>query len=135
MDTHEDSAGLDRAMRAFGEAWARGDLAALDALLAPDYTHGDVFGGFQGRAAWLAYAAKRAGLPTRIAFEDVSTRFHGDVAIVTGVNVLTDLAEPRAGDYRTGVRRLRFTQVWVRRDGKWQRSAFQATWISAAAAA
>jgi hypothetical protein len=35
---------------------------------------------------WLAYAARRAGRPTRIAFADVATRIIGDVAVVTGRN-------------------------------------------------
>lgn len=59
MDEVERRRTLDEAVRRFGEAWASGDGAALEALLSPSYTHTDVFGAFHERAAWLDYA--RAG--------------------------------------------------------------------------
>ena len=37
------SAGLDEAVRLFGEAWAGGDIAKLEELLSPSYTHIDYF--------------------------------------------------------------------------------------------
>src|SRR6478672_2744593 len=86
MDRDPRAAALDETVRRFGEAWARGDGAALDALLSPTYTHTDAGGAFLDRAAWLAYAQKRAGRTTRIAFRDLRTRFVGDAAIVTGIN-------------------------------------------------
>ena len=116
---------LDEAVRRFGVAWAAGDVATLDALLSPTYTHSDVFGHFQDRAAWLAYARGRAGRPTRIAFRDVARRIVGDVAIITGVNQLEGRGSRDAED--ASPLTLRFTQVWVKRDGRWLREAFQAT--------
>lgn len=120
-----DDAGLDEAVRRFGVAWAGGDVATLETLLSPTYTHSDVFGRFQDRAAWLAYARGRAGRPTRIAFRDVARRLVGDVAIITGVNEIEGMGARDAGD--TSPLTLRFTQVWVKRDGRWLREAFQAT--------
>ena len=118
---------LDGCIKRFGEAWAQGDLATLEALLSPTYTHIDVWGKHQDRAAWLAYAAGRAGLATRIAFADVTTRIIGDVAVITGRNDI----EGGGGLLRDSTQNfaLRFTQVWVRRDGRWFREAFQATFI------
>ena len=51
---------FEEAVRRFGEAWACGDVAVLEPLLSPTYTHTDVAGRFQDRAAWLDYAR---GLP------------------------------------------------------------------------
>lgn len=116
---------LERAMRRFGDAWARGDAAVLDALLSPTYTHIDAYGAFHDRASWLAYAAGRAGRPTRIAFREVATRLIGEVAVVTGINDVEAVGDPQAGARQDLV--LRFTQLWIRCDGRWLREAFQAT--------
>src|SRR5262245_37427384 len=86
MAADDRGSALRAAIEQFGEAWARGDSATLDAMLSPTYTHVDVFGAFHDRANWLSYAAGRAGRSTRIALRDVRTRFLGDVAIVTGLN-------------------------------------------------
>ncbi|QIG46489.1 nuclear transport factor 2 family protein [Nordella sp. HKS 07] len=116
---------LQEAVRQFGEAWASGDLRTLDALLSPTYSHSDAFGKLYDRAGWLAYAAARAGRGTQISFREVETRYIGDIAVVTGVNDLTGGGIRNAGD-QTDLS-IRFTQVWLLRDGKWLREAFQAT--------
>jgi ketosteroid isomerase-like protein len=119
---------LDTAIRAFGEAWACSDADTLKGLLSPSYTHTDVRGRFQERDAWLEYARTRSGATTQITFADVTTRLVGDVAIVTGRNGMTG-GNIVSGDARAKLS-LRFTQIWVRRDGRWQREAFQATLVS-----
>jgi ketosteroid isomerase-like protein len=118
---------LEAAVERFGAAWARGDADALREMLSPGYTHTDVRGRFQDRDAWLEYARGRGGTATHIAFADVTTRVMGDVAIITGRN---DVAGGTiiVGDDRASLS-LRFTQVWVRRDGRWLREAFQATLV------
>lgn len=116
---------LDEAIVAFGDAWANGDVATLDALLAPGYTHTDAFGDYLDRAAWLDYARKRTGRMTKVRFHDVATRIYGDVAIVTGANELEGPGIVSAQD-RSALT-IRFTQVWLWRDDRWLREAFQAT--------
>lgn len=120
---------LDEAVRRCGEAWAAGDGAALAALLSPSYTHTDVFGAFHERAAWLDYARGRAGRATRIDFREVRTRIVGNAAVVTGLNEVSGPGGRSADDRTTHT--LRFTQVWVWRDGRWLREAFQATPVAA----
>ncbi len=116
---------LEEAAVRFGNAWACGDIAVLDELLSPDYTHHDAFGARLDRAGWLEYAAKRTGRTTRLEFRNVQTRMFGDVALVTGTNVVT------GGGARTPTDNadltLVFTQVWIWKDGRWLREAFQAT--------
>lgn len=68
------------------------------------------------------------GRTTQIAFRDVKTRVIGDVAVVTGINDLAG-SGVREADDRSGLS-LRFTQVWVLRQGAWLREAFQATPIN-----
>lgn len=119
---------LDTAIRDFGEAWANGDMDTLRRLLSPSYTHNDAFGAHLPYADWLAYAAKRKGRATKIAFRDVTTRFFGDVAVVTGFNVVTGGGATAADDTRDLT--IAFTQVWRVENGQWLREAFQATPVS-----
>ena len=116
---------LDLAVKRFAEAWAHGDVATLQELLSPTYSHHDVAGARQDRQAWLDYAAKRAGRATQIEFRSVEVRILGDVAIVTGIHDIKGGGVRSATDQR-GLS-LTFTAVWVWRDGRWLREAFQAT--------
>jgi len=116
---------LERAIEAFGEAWARGDIATLQELLSPSYTHNDAFGAHLAYADWLAYARKRTGRTTQIAFRDVKLRLFGAIAIVTGFNDITGGEATAAGDRRDLT--IAFTQVWRLENGRWLREAFQAT--------
>jgi ketosteroid isomerase-like protein len=109
----------------FGRAWASGDMAALDELLSPTYTHHDAYGERLNRQAWLDYASKRTGRDTRIEFRDVDTRMFGNIAVVTGTNIITGGGARSAED--TNDLKMVFTQVWIWRDGRWLREAFQAT--------
>jgi len=118
---------LDLATRQFGEAWARGDTNALGQMLSPSYTHTDVRGRCLDRDEWLTYAGGRVGETTQIAFADVRTRLVGDIAVITGRNDMTG-GSILSGDERSKLS-IRFTQVWIRRDGRWLREAFQATLV------
>lgn len=123
------TAELDKALRTFGEAWAKGDADALRSLLSPRYTHNDASGEHLTCDQWVAYAARRAGRATQIKFRDVKTRLFGDLAIITGFNDLTG-----GGVFNEADRRdmsLVFLQVWRRENGRWLREAFQATPVMA----
>src|SRR3954465_5051103 len=127
MTEDADTSALEAAIRRFGEAWAQGDRPTLESLLSPTYTHTDIFGRIQDRSGWLAYVEGRRGARTRVAFEDLQTRITGEVAVVTGRNiihgngnVLRDGRENRA---------IRFTQVWMRPQESWLREAFQGTTV------
>ena len=127
MEPEQDprAAALERAVRQCGEAWARGDAAALENMLSPTYTHGDVHGHLQDRAAWLDYARGRAGRTTHLGFRDLRWRIIGDVAVVTGTNDIRGDGNPAPGAPQDFT--IRFTQVWVRHGGRLLREAFQAT--------
>ena len=129
MPDHLARQELETRIVEFGEAWARGDLEVLRGRLSPNYTHTDVRGRILGRDAWLDYARRRIGADTRITFADVSTRFVGDVAIITGRNDMAGQSVISSDGRSAGS--LRFTQVWVHQEGRWLREAFQATFITA----
>jgi ketosteroid isomerase-like protein len=125
----EDVAGLERAMQAFADAWASGDVAALGELLSATYTHNDVFGTHLLRSEWLAYAAQRTGRNTGIAFRDVTVRMFGGMAVVTGFNDITGNGARNMADTRE--LSILFLQVWRWHNGRWLREAFQATQVVA----
>jgi ketosteroid isomerase-like protein len=129
MADDPNTAELEVAVRRFGEAWASGDLKTLEPLLSPTYTHTDGFGAFHDKAAWLDYVGGRAGRSTQISFRDVEIRRLGDFAIVTGTNDLTGPGIRNKGDQAP--QSMRFTQVWILKNGQWLREAFQATPIKA----
>lgn len=106
MEEHERLNALDHAIHLFGRAWADGDRSALDALLSDSYTHIDVYGNFLRRDAWLDYAASRSGRDTAIDFEHLETKVFGDVAIITGRNVITGSGNSRRGRPRAFVSAL-----------------------------
>lgn len=123
--TEPETPDLPAAVRRFGKAWAAGDTAVLEALVAPGYAHVDASGRPPRPRAWLAYAALRTGRSTEVAFDELTVRHHGDLAIVVGLN-RTDGAGTRSA-IDTRLLAIRFTQVWVLQDGHWRREAFQAT--------
>ncbi|WP_428640787.1 nuclear transport factor 2 family protein [Roseibium sp.] len=120
-----DTDGLEKAMAAFGEAWACGVIETLKTLLSPSHTHNDLFGRHLPYKDWLDYATGRSGRTTRIAFRDVAVRRFGNVAVVTGFNDMTGDGATSPED--TKDLSIAFTQVWRLEDGRWLREAFQAT--------
>lgn len=100
-------------------ALATDDRAALDDLLADDFRDTTASGAVHTKGDVLA--GRRAGAGYRsIALEDLLVRVHGATAIVDGVNVL------RAIDGGSVVR-IRFTDVLLRRRGRWRAVAAQET--------
>lgn len=113
---------IGEAVRASGEAWARGDITALEDLIAEQYVHTDVIGRVRHKTEWLEHLSSRRA-PMTLAFDEVATTVYGEVAVVTGRNIIKNRAHEEAE------RQLRFTQVWIRRQGAWQRLAYHASFI------
>jgi len=112
----------------FGQLWAQNDVAALDSMLADDYTHTDTDGKVLSKQQYMSYIHDRAAkhISNKIEFKDVRARELNGSVVVTGENVVSGgLANEKvnAGE----VFHIRFTQVWVRRAEKWQRLYFQGT--------
>ncbi|HEX5387702.1 MAG TPA: nuclear transport factor 2 family protein [Gemmatimonadales bacterium] len=89
------------------------DAATLDRILAPDFVHPVASGGFLTKAqhiAWVVGHPRPAS--TRVGFESLTVRLYGDAAVANGAV----MARPVAG---RPVRTV-FTDVFVRRGGRWQ---------------
>ena len=114
------------AVRAAEERWVHlletRDAAGLACLLAPDFTDSNWAGQRIPRAQVLA------ALPHRpdnfLTLSDVEVMLHGDIAIVHGLNRQTDAAGKPAGA-------VRFTDVFLYRDGRWQAVSAQETPVRA----
>jgi len=107
-------------------AVVQGDVATFDRLFADDFTHTSRDGHFRTRAEWMK--GRVQGKTNYVSFDvdNLQIRIFGETAVVTG------LSKPswREQDGSLASGQFRFLRVWVKRDGRWQAVAFQATRIS-----
>jgi ketosteroid isomerase-like protein len=107
---------------AWDAAIVRKDMAAVAANMAPDYRHirdnGDVADG----AGFLAAIGSPKLVIDPYRVEDFDVRVYGDVALLTG-------RTRTSGSYdgKQFKSHYRFTDVYVRRDGKWKVASVQIT--------
>jgi ketosteroid isomerase-like protein len=103
------------------------DWAALDLLLADDlsYVHSDT-GRYEDKVSNMATLKAS---PRSYKRRDLKVRPYGDTALMTGEIDITVDALPDGTPER---HIFSFTtQVWVKREGRWQMAAFQATMLAA----
>ncbi len=111
---------FEKAMEA---AVVRGDVKALDRMLAPDFifTHGDGWtsGGaplkVDTKASWLAYVAKQPPPYLYRALDHVQVELHGDVAITVG----RYLYLPQSPNPQPGHLYVWFERVYQKQNGQW----------------
>ncbi len=108
-----------RRLRAMMDA----DTAALDRILGDDLTYTHSNGAVDTKASFLA-ALKSGKLKYESVTTDGQVRVQGDTAVVTGRGAM----KVRAGDRELDMA-VRFTDVYVKRDGRWQMIAWQSTRI------
>lgn len=109
-----------RRLRAMMDA----NTAVLDRILADDLTYTHSNGAVDTKASFLA--ALKSG---KLTYESVTThevrvRVHGESAVVTGRGAM----KVKAGDRELDMA-VRFTDVYAKRDGRWQMIAWQSTRI------
>lgn len=110
----------------FSDAFVKADTVVLRSLLADDYVHTNVNGGVLDKTRWLAFAKTRhedlqSGKVRIDAYrnDDLRIRVYGETAVVTGLNTTIGFRDGKEWKMN-----LRFTNVWVKREGRWQRIAF-----------
>jgi hypothetical protein len=103
------------------EALLQSDTATLDQIFADDYIVTNQFGQLQTKAQMISDLKSGALKFESIVEDDVITRVYGDAAVVTG----------RATSKHVGrdTTQVRFTRVYVKRQGRWQAVAYQVTRI------
>ena len=105
-------------------ALTRGDLAALDGLLANDLTYTHTNGQMETKAQFLE--TLRSGKLRFLSAKpsEQAVRVYGDIAVVTG------RAEVKArAKGQEVLLPLRFTEVWVKSGGAWKLTAWQSTQV------
>ena len=118
--TAEDSV---RAMEeARGQALLQADTVALSRMVAPEFTEVSRLGTLRTRADNIRDIASGQLKLTSVRYDSLAVRIYGDVGVLQGIadNVGTFRGFPFTG-------RLRYTRVFVRRDGRWQAVAMQQT--------
>ena len=109
----------------WGEATMKGDVAFVDRSEAEEYVYTDPNGQLSNKKDSLD--AAKAGATKIVSFKirDVKVHVYGDSAVLTGQTQLKgkdDNGTDISGDYR-------WTDVFIRREGRWQAVASQATAI------
>ena len=112
---------LQRIEQELAATWKKGDCSAWGAMLAPEWSVIDLTGAVITKAEALQMCkALRAPIET-LKIEELSVRAFGDAAVVTGRTTAT------TGGAKSATLILRFTDVFIRRAGRWQVVASQAT--------
>ena len=107
----------------WNEARVKADVAALDRLLADGWTVTHGGGTMDTKAQYLAdLKSGDRKFSADVKEDQVTIRFFGDTAVVAG---LSDSKVTFKGQVQGGP--LRFTRVYVRRDGRWQMVVSHAT--------
>ena len=108
------------------KAWVEGDREFIESVLGDDWRVTDLTGRVLTKEEVLreAFGSDERQVES-MAIDDINVRPFGDWAIVTG-------RTKAAGEYLGEVVevKLRFTDVFVMRDGRWQAVASQATMLS-----
>lgn len=113
---------LIRLQNEWATARIKGDVAFLENLYAKEFRITAMNGAVVERDADIAAFASREMKPEYIRDEDMKVSVYGDAAVVTGIENLKGTYKGRPGEAA-----LRFTNVFVRRDGRWQLVAAQFT--------
>lgn len=130
--TPASNAAAERELRALHEQWAQaridGDVAFLERFYGLELRLNVMSGDVTTRAQDIALfdregkEASEVIIPEYIHDDDVGVAVYGDTAVVTGIENLRGRAMGHYGDMA-----LRFTNVLVRRDGRWQLVHHQST--------
>ena len=115
-----------KASQALDEAsLVKKDRATMERLYADDYMYVHSNGTVHNKAQDIAESLSPDQAWTAHKSDDLKVHVYGNVAIVTGVSTLTGSSK----GYVSGPRR--FTEVWVRRNGRWQEVGGQSTIVPA----
>lgn len=122
----KDEAVLTGLQQTLAKAWVGGDRATIERIIAADWRITGLDGRLTDRAAILAEVFEtRRHKVHKVEIDDVRARVYGDAAVVTGRTHGVGEFEGSAYDVV-----IRFTDTFVRRDGRWQAVASHASLIT-----
>ena len=106
--------------------WAKmalsGDAASLEKLLASDYVYTNQDGQMASRAEMVSGMKSGTTKYDTFTVGDMKVHVYGDAAVVTGNGHLKGTENGKPVDEQ-----IRFTDTWVKRDGRWVCAATQVT--------
>lgn len=107
------------------QAMMKGDMVALDTLLDEELTYVPGKGSIQSRKEFMDAIRKRSTVYDSIAARDVRVRVYHGLALATG------RADQHVRNAKgTSKVTVRFTEIYVRREGRWLLSAWEAKKIA-----
>jgi ketosteroid isomerase-like protein len=107
-------------------AWVERDRAFIERILAPEWSVTQANGSILSRANVLRSAFETEALRvTSMVVDDVTVRIFGTTAVVRGRTVATGTDKSLAINVR-----LRFTDVFLQRNGEWQAVASHASVVA-----
>ena len=108
----------ERELFAVEEAWAKAlisrDASVFDRLIAPDWVYSDEQG-VTGKRAVIAGYTKGADTVTAAGNEDMRAHVHSNTAVVTGILWTRGHSKGKPFSHR-----YRYTDTWMRMDGRWR---------------
>jgi uncharacterized protein (TIGR02246 family) len=107
------------------EAFLHGDTETLDRILADDFIFTDPEGNILTKAEWIADITSGTLTFESINIDDLQVRVFGDAAVGNGR--VTVKAQSKEGGF---CGQYCYTDMYVRKDGRWQAVAEQATLLS-----
>jgi len=113
---------LAKAAHDYDQAQIKSDRAELERLLADDYVLQNSAGAVEGKAAFMADQTAAGYSLKPFTVEEPVERVMGNVAVLGGVATLTGTDGGKAYEVR-----LRFMDVWQKREGRWVVVFTQAT--------
>lgn len=111
--------------RDWEQALKKNDVTALELILAPEFVSTDADGRLITREQYQARRTSGKVTYTAYTQDDYNVRVIGDVAIVTGRSTIKGTLD---GKDRTG--QERWTDTFVRRNGRWQAVASHSSRVS-----
>jgi len=124
--SNKDETSLRQSIALFNQAFISADAETLSQLLHQDYTHTNSGNKAFGKSAWLKWVKSRrlATANGELVYseyktEDLVLHIHANSAVVTGRNIARGMNKNKPF-----IVDIRFTHLWVKADGKWQRAAF-----------
>jgi hypothetical protein len=107
------------------DALVKGDVALLDSLLDEDLSFVHADGGQWSKEELIEAIRSRQLVFESIEPSDVHVRLYGSAAIATGLSQMRLRSPAGVSNFR-----IRFTETYVRKDGRWLLAAWQATRVS-----
>jgi ketosteroid isomerase-like protein len=107
-------------------AWVERDRAFIERILAPEWSVTQANGSILSRANMLRSAFETEALQVKsMVIDDVTLSIFGTTAVIRGRTAATGTDKDLAFDVR-----MRFTDVFLKRNGEWQAVASHASFLA-----